>query len=61
MTPIVPKGTKEEMIDAIYLKSSLWPKFQKIRLTQNMHAKKDSAFSEYLLRIGNGLEKKLLQ
>ena len=55
VTPIVPKGTKEEITDANFFKSSLWQKFQKIRLTQNMRAQEDQVFSEYLLRIGNGL------
>ena len=60
VTLIVPKAIKEEIIDARFLKSSLWTKFQKIRLIQNMRAQEDPVFSEYL-RIGIDLEKKLLQ
>lgn len=54
--PVVPRATRQEIIDASLVKSQLWPKLQKIKLTENMRAKLDPTFSEYLLRIGNGTE-----
>ena len=57
VTLVIPKGTKEDIIDASFLKLNLWPKFQKIKLVENIRAREDSLFSEYLLRIGDDLEK----
>ncbi|XP_060969855.1 ATP-dependent DNA helicase PIF1-like [Cannabis sativa] len=54
--PVVPKGTREQMINASLVKSELWPLFTKITLTDNMRAKQDPLFSSYLLNIGNGTE-----
>lgn len=54
---IVPRETREEIINASLLKSYLWPKFTKIRLTKNIRAELDPLISEYLLRIGNEVEK----
>ncbi|XP_060959218.1 ATP-dependent DNA helicase RRM3-like [Cannabis sativa] len=54
--PVVPKGTREQMINASLVKSELWPLFTKITLTDNMRAKQDPLFSNYLLNIGNGTE-----
>lgn len=46
---IVPRETREEIINARLLKSYLWPKFTKIRLTKNIRAELDPLISEYLL------------
>ena len=47
--PVVPKATKQERIDASLIRSYLWPILVKINLTENMRAKLDPMFSEYLL------------
>jgi hypothetical protein len=52
--PVVPKATRHEQIDASLVTSYLWPLLQKIRLTENMRAKLDPMFSEYVLQVGNG-------
>ncbi|XP_066341099.1 uncharacterized protein [Miscanthus floridulus] len=54
--PVVPRGTRAQITDATLLKSYLWENVRRIRLTQNMRARNDKWFSEYLLRIGNGTE-----
>ena len=54
--PIVPKASRQETIDASLVKSYLWPTLEKIILTENMRAQLDPAFSDYLLRVGNGTE-----
>ncbi|PON70500.1 DNA helicase Pif1-like [Trema orientale] len=54
--PVVLKGRKEDIIKATLVQSYLWKSFTNIKLVQNMRAKSDTSFSEYLLRIGNGEE-----
>ena len=53
--PVVPKGTRQQQIDASLVSSYLWPKLTKIRLTENMRARLDPDFSKYILDLGNGL------
>ncbi|XP_016498555.1 ATP-dependent DNA helicase PIF1-like [Nicotiana tabacum] len=54
--PVVPKSTRAETINASLVKSYLWHKMEKIKLTKNMRARTDPAFSDFLLRIGDGEE-----
>nr|XP_027108929.1 uncharacterized protein LOC113728764 [Coffea arabica] len=52
--PVVTKGSKSEFIDASIVNSYIWPQLHKLHLTQNMRARYDAEFTEYLLRIENG-------
>ncbi|XP_022854161.1 ATP-dependent DNA helicase PIF1-like [Olea europaea var. sylvestris] len=54
--PVVPKGKEEDIIKASLVFSKLWPLFFHLPLIQNMRAKLDPVFCDYLLRIGNGIE-----
>ncbi|KAG5556067.1 hypothetical protein RHGRI_006626 [Rhododendron griersonianum] len=54
--PVIPKGTRQDCIDASLVRSTIWPCLKKFKLTQNMRAKTDPSFSDFLLRVGNGLE-----
>ena len=54
--PVVPRAEKEEIINTSLVTSYLWPSLIKIKLTQNMRARLDPVFSNYLLNIGNGIE-----
>nr|XP_027091801.1 uncharacterized protein LOC113712521 [Coffea arabica] len=54
--PVIPKGTKSEFIYASIVKSYIWPHLHKLQLTENMRARDDPEFIEYLLRVGNGTE-----
>ncbi|KAL5562048.1 hypothetical protein UlMin_031795 [Ulmus minor] len=54
--PIVPRATKEEVINASLVMSYLWPLFIKIQLSENMTARFDQRFSNFLLRIRDGEE-----
>lgn len=58
--PIVLKWTREEIINASLLKSYLWPKFLKIKITQNMWVQFNPLFTKYLLWINDEMEKKML-
>ncbi|XP_071904281.1 uncharacterized protein [Coffea arabica] len=54
--PVVTKGSKEDFVQASLVTSYIWPQFHKLYLTDNMRAISDPEFTNYLLRIGNGLE-----
>lgn len=54
--PVIPKGTRDDCINASLVKSYIWPLLTKFRLQENMRARTNPAFSNYILRIGNGLE-----
>ncbi|XP_042941189.1 uncharacterized protein LOC122275912 [Carya illinoinensis] len=53
--PVVPKGTRQQQIDASLVSSYLWPILTKIHLTENMRARLDPDFSNYILKLGNGM------
>ncbi|XP_058216696.1 uncharacterized protein LOC131327562 [Rhododendron vialii] len=55
--PVIPKGTRHDCINASIVRSYIWQSLIKFKLTQNMRARIDPAFSAYILRIENGLEK----
>ncbi|XP_028055133.1 uncharacterized protein LOC114259319 [Camellia sinensis] len=57
--PIVPKSTINECINAMLVMSYIWHSLEKIKLTENMRAKHDPAFSNFLLFIGNGIEQQI--
>ena len=54
--PVVPKASKEEVINSSLANSYLWQHLIKIKLNQNMRAQLDLLFCELLLRIGDGIE-----
>ncbi|GAA0187249.1 hypothetical protein LIER_34537 [Lithospermum erythrorhizon] len=54
--PVVPKGTIHQTINASLVKCDLWPIMEKFNLSENIRARSDPKFSEFLLRVGNGEE-----
>jgi len=54
--PVVRKGKKEDFIHQSLLYSNIWNDLEKLHLSENMRARIDPSFCEYLLRIGNGKE-----
>ncbi|KAL9384735.1 hypothetical protein Peur_021745 [Populus x canadensis] len=62
--PVIPGGTKEEIINASLSSSALWPKFTVLTLTENMRLSTHglaaeerteiSEFARWILSIGNG-------
>ncbi|XP_027150281.1 uncharacterized protein LOC113750513 [Coffea eugenioides] len=54
--PVILGVTKDQLIQASLLHSSLWFRMHKIKLTQNMRAVLDPAFSQFLLAVGEGAE-----
>ncbi|KAK9988698.1 hypothetical protein SO802_028937 [Lithocarpus litseifolius] len=49
--PVVPKGTKAELLNACIVNSPLWRYIKILHLTQNMRSINDQQFSEYIRRI----------
>ncbi|XP_024190810.1 uncharacterized protein LOC112194807 isoform X4 [Rosa chinensis] len=54
--PVIPKGTKSELIQASIVKSTFWTHIKILRLRQNMRSINDHQFAEFLLRVGDGSE-----
>ncbi|XP_073138699.1 uncharacterized protein [Henckelia pumila] len=54
--PVIPKATIEETIDGSLIRSYLFPRMKVILLHENMRAKNDPVFCEFLLRVGAGVE-----
>lgn len=54
--PVVRRGTRAQIVDSSIRMSPLWPSIKKMRLTQNMRARSDPWFSDFLLRVGDGVE-----
>ena len=62
--PVVPNGTKENIIDVTINNSYLWPYFRMLTLIENMRLKRNNYsieeqieitnFSEWILNIGDG-------
>uniref|UniRef100_A0A6N2MB69 ATP-dependent DNA helicase n=1 Tax=Salix viminalis TaxID=40686 RepID=A0A6N2MB69_SALVM len=62
--PVIPGGSKEQIINASLTSSILWPKFTVMTLTENMRLSTDGLsleekaqireFSEWILSVGNG-------
>ncbi|XP_020970068.1 ATP-dependent DNA helicase PIF1-like [Arachis ipaensis] len=56
VVPVVPKGSKSQMISASIVKSHLWASTKILHLRQNMRSSNDHVFAKYLMRIGDGIE-----
>ncbi|XP_070020629.1 uncharacterized protein [Nicotiana sylvestris] len=54
---VVRSGNKEDFINESLLYSTIWDELEKLQLFENMRAKTDPAFCDYLIRIGNGQER----
>ncbi|XP_023771821.1 uncharacterized protein LOC111920478 [Lactuca sativa] len=54
--PVVRRGTRAQIVDSSLRMSPLWPSIIKLRLTINMRALTDPWFSNFLLRVGDGVE-----
>ncbi|XP_019246007.1 PREDICTED: uncharacterized protein LOC109225707 isoform X1 [Nicotiana attenuata] len=55
--PVVRNGKKKDFISESLLYSTIWDELEKLQLSENMRAKTDPAFCDYLMRIGNGQER----
>ena len=57
--PVIPKASREHIVNSSLKNSLLWRHFQQFHLVTNMRATRDvhyRAFAEWLLRIGDGRE-----
>lgn len=55
--PIIPKGTKQEIMGAAYCRSYLWRNTNVYRLTENrrlINSPENATFAQYLLDVGGG-------
>ena len=54
LLPVVPRGSRTAIIAECVISSPLWRHFKVIMLTQNMRAVGDTAYGEWLLKLGTG-------
>ncbi|XP_073067202.1 uncharacterized protein [Primulina eburnea] len=54
--PVVKRGSKAEQIAASISRSTFWNSVKIIHLQQNMRSAQDIEFSQFLLRVGDGLQ-----
>ncbi|XP_023734550.1 uncharacterized protein LOC111882412 [Lactuca sativa] len=54
--PVVRRGTRAQIVDSSLRMSPLWSSIINLRLTINMRALTDPWFSNFLLRVGDGVE-----
>ncbi|CAH1427109.1 unnamed protein product [Lactuca virosa] len=54
--PVVRRGTRAQTVDSSIRMSPLWSSIIKLRLTINMRALTDPWFSDFLLRVSDGVE-----
>ncbi|XP_071918824.1 uncharacterized protein [Coffea arabica] len=59
--PVVCNGSKSQTVNACLINSYLWPHLEKLQLTDNMRARLDPSFTQFLLKVGDGLEKSEIQ
>ncbi|XP_071940824.1 uncharacterized protein [Coffea arabica] len=59
--PVVCNGSKSKTVNACFVNSSLLPHLEKLQLTDNMQARLDQLFTQFLLKAGDGLEKSEIQ
>ncbi|XP_074292530.1 uncharacterized protein LOC141619414 [Silene latifolia] len=52
--PVLPRRTQQEADEANIVSSPIWQELTKFQLTENIRAKEDPVFSEFLLKLGNG-------
>ena len=53
--PVVPRGTKVDILMATVKRNTLWPAFKCYKLTRNIRAAQDIAgFRDFLMSLGNG-------
>ncbi|KAI3740150.1 hypothetical protein L2E82_30571 [Cichorium intybus] len=57
--PVVRRGTRAQIVDSSLRMSPLWSSIKKLRLTTNMRALTDPWFSDFLLRVGDGVEESI--
>ncbi|KAL0385745.1 UNVERIFIED_CONTAM: ATP-dependent DNA helicase RRM3 [Sesamum radiatum] len=60
IAPVVVGGEKGDTIDASFASSSLSRSVHRLFLRENMRAKDDPMFTEFLMRVGNGTETHVL-
>ncbi|XP_021762956.1 uncharacterized protein LOC110727683 [Chenopodium quinoa] len=52
--PVVPNKTIREAVEASIVSSYIWQHLRRFRLTENLRAREDPSFSQFLLALGNG-------
>nr|XP_027072056.1 uncharacterized protein LOC113696869 [Coffea arabica] len=54
--PVVRKGSQSETVVASLINFPIWPTLENLELTQNMRARFDHSFIDFLSRVGDGTE-----
>ncbi|XP_022860011.1 uncharacterized protein LOC111380627 [Olea europaea var. sylvestris] len=55
--PVVPRATRQQIVNESSVRSYLWEKMHKLHLPRNMRVQNDHQFAEYSIKIGNGTER----
>ncbi|XP_074315738.1 uncharacterized protein LOC141651948 [Silene latifolia] len=53
--PVMPRRTQQEAVETSIVSSKIWHSLTKFSLTENIRARADPEFSDFLLRLGDGL------
>ena len=54
--PVVPKGTRPQIVNSAIIASYVWPHFQLLKLTTNVRAADNPDYQAFLLCVGDGVE-----
>ena len=54
--PVVPHGSRAQIIEVIAKKAECWPYVRTFNLTRNIRASRDERFAEWILNVGSGTE-----
>lgn len=52
--PVVPRGTRTDIIETCLKSSPLWRHFEELKLSTNMRSEGQTMYNEWLLKVGNG-------
>ena len=53
--PVVPRGSRADIVQATFKASYLWERVSLFHLTENMRVTDDTEYAQYLLDVGNGI------
>ncbi|KAE8740516.1 hypothetical protein FOCC_FOCC013961 [Frankliniella occidentalis] len=59
--PVVPGGSRADIVDAAVTSSNLWPLFEKYTLTKNQRALEDQEYADWLLKSANFVNELVLE
>ncbi|XP_026416586.1 uncharacterized protein LOC113312026 [Papaver somniferum] len=61
LLPIIERGTRAQAVSTCLTNAKFWKHVNVIHLKENMHSRLDPGFSEFFLRIGDGVESYVIE